>query len=71
MTAAIVVDYNVHIPDVSMYHAFIVTFAQLFHCTTKVEHFGVFPVGSMRFAVLQQPRTSALHTLLTVRVWFV
>ena len=25
---------------------------------------GVFPVGSKRFAVLQQPRTSALHTLL-------
>ena len=28
----------------------------------------MFPVGSRRFAVLQQPRTSALHTLLTVRV---
>ena len=25
---------------------------------------GVFPVGSMRFEVLQQPRTFALHTYL-------
>ena len=32
---------------------------------------GVFPVGSKRFDVLQQPRTSALHTLSTVLVWFV
>ena len=32
---------------------------------------GVFPVGSKRFEVLQQPRTSALHTLSTVMVWFV
>ena len=31
----------------------------------------VFRVGSMRFDVLQQPRTSAKHTLNSVIVWFV
>lgn len=37
---AVSVEYNVHISDVSMYHATLVNFAQLFHCTTKVEHIG-------------------------------